>query len=442
MTDDHQLTVRGLGKRFSDAFEIAGVDLTVGSDEIVALLGPSGCGKTTILRCIAGVETPDSGEITIGGETVYGDGVSRPPETRDIGMVYQNYAIWPHKTVYENVVFPLKHATHDVPRERYEERVDWMLELMEIASKRDDPATDLSGGQQQRTALARALVHGPDLLLLDEPLSNLDKELRKGMRYELQRLQHELDVSMLYVTHDQEEAFYLADRVVIVNDGEVVERGVPEELHRAPKTAFTRRFVGARNPFEGTIEPGSDGGLVVRTDLADVPLDRTDYMFSSENPGDVECFLRPEDLIVRDVDPAGRMTAADRPVETNGVVQQAASDGGETDGAIRQAASDGGETGGTVQQAASDCGETGPTVDGHVELMGTVVAEGILGDRYEVTVGFEGTDTELTVHCDDYRDFARGDPIRLGFDPGAMQVYRTTPDREHATSTTVNTTTQ
>ena len=417
MTDDPQLTVRGLGRRFGDAFEVAGVDLTVGSDEIVALLGPSGCGKTTILRCIAGVETPDSGEITIGGETVYGDGVARPPEKRDIGMVYQNYAIWPHKTVYENVVFPLKHATHDVPRERYEERVDRMLDLMEIGHKRDDPATDLSGGQQQRTALARSLVHGPDLLLLDEPLSNLDKELRKGMRYELQRLQHELDVSMLYVTHDQEEAFYLADRVVIVDDGEIVERGVPEELHRAPKTAFTRRFVGARNPFGGAIETGTDGEWVVRTDVADVPLDRTDYMSGSEESGDVECFLRPEDLVVRDGDPAGGATTADGPTESDGTVRQAASDGGETD----PAASDGGETG----PAASDGGTTDPAVDGHVELTGTVVAEGILGDRYEVTVGFEETDTELTVHCDDYRDFARGDPIRLGFDPGAMQVYRT-----------------
>jgi|GEM_PF-234938 len=401
MTDDPQLTVRNLGKRFGDAFEVAGVDLTVGSDEIVALLGPSGCGKTTILRCIAGVESPDTGEITIGGDIVYGDDVSSPPEKRDIGMVYQNYAIWPHKTVYENVVFPLRHATHDIPSDRYEENVDRMLELVEIADKRDDPATDLSGGQQQRTALARALVHNPDLLLLDEPLSNLDKELRKEMRYELQRLQHELDVSILYVTHDQEEAFYLSDRVVILNDGDVVEEGVPEELYRAPNSPFTRRFVGARNAFDGAIET-RDGGAVVSTDFVDVALDKVDYMDDSEGPGAVACFLRPGDMSVIDVNDAGTTETG----EVNTTVP-AASDGG------------------TNVSDVNDGATTAPGSTDRIELPGTVVAEGILGDRYEVTVGFDGTETELTVHCEAPPDCPRGDQIRIGFDPSVMQVYRT-----------------
>mgnify|MGYP006276292721 CR=1 FL=1 len=365
MTTDPQLSVRGLTKRFGSAFQLSAVDLEVGDDEIVALLGPSGCGKTTILRCIAGVESPDSGTIEIGGRTVESSAVSQPPEERNLGMVYQNYAIWPHKTVFENVAFPLEHASHGIPQAEYDDRVAEMLELMEIPELADNPATDLSGGQQQRTALARALVHEPDLLLMDEPLSNLDKELRKQMRYELQRLQHELDVSILYVTHDQEEAFYLADRVIILHDGHVVERGDPEALYESPTSAFTRRFIGARNPFDGRIEVDTAGNRVLSTDFLEVPLASTNYMSNGEGPGEVSCFLRPEDLTLCE----------------NG------------DGS------------------------------GQIALEGTVIAEGILGDRYEVTVGFDDTDTELTVHCDGSRNLSRGDRLALRVDPAAIQVY-------------------
>jgi len=366
MTTEPQLSVRGITKRFGSAFELSATDLTVGDDEIVALLGPSGCGKTTILRCIAGVETPDSGSVEIGGRVVDSPEISAPPEERNVGMVYQNYAIWPHKTVYENVVFPLEHASHGIPESEYDERVAEMLELMEIPELADKPATDLSGGQQQRTALARALVYEPDLLLMDEPLSNLDRELRKQMRYELQRLQHELSVSILYVTHDQEEAFYLADRVIILHEGRVVERGSPEELYESPKSAFTRRFIGARNPFNGRIEVDGSGGRILTTDFLDVELTSTNYMSNGEGPGEVSCFLRPEDVSI--------------------------------------------------------C-ENGDS-PGRVALQGTVVAEGILGDRYEVTVGFDDTDTELTVHCGEYRNLSRGDRLDLRVDPAAIQVYR------------------
>jgi ABC-type Fe3+/spermidine/putrescine transport system ATPase subunit len=365
MNTEPQLQINGLEKRFESAFELSEIDLTVGSDEIVALLGPSGCGKTTILRCIAGVETPDGGTVRIDGETVQSPTVSKPPEERHIGMVYQSYAVWPHKTVYENVVFPLKHASHGIPKTEYRDRVEGILELMEISELADEPATDLSGGQQQRTALARALVHEPDLLLLDEPLSNLDKELRKQMRYELQRIQQELGVSMLHVTHDQEEAFYLADQVVVLRDGAVVERGSPEKLYRSPDSAFTRRFVGARNPFGGRIETDTGGDRIVRTEFVDVPLSETEYM-SNGADGDVACFLRPDDIVICE-------------------------DGHE---------------------------------DGRIELEGTVIAEGILGDCYEVTVGFDGTDTELTVHCDQYRELSRGERLTLGFAPKTLQVYR------------------
>lgn len=366
MDEDIQLRVQGLDKQFGSETVLSGVDLTVGKDEIVALLGPSGCGKTTALRCVAGVETPDAGEIAIDGNRVFGDGATVPPEKRDIGMVYQSYAVWPHKTVYENVVFPLKHAPHEIPRSEYEERVDTVLDLMEIGEMKHAPATDLSGGQQQRTALARSLVHDPDLVLLDEPLSNLDRELRKNMRYELQRLQKELDVSMLYVTHDQEEAFYLADRVLVMNDGEIVERGVPQDLYDRPESAFTRRFLGVRNRFRGRVETTSDGEHVVQTDLVDFPLRNADYVSNGTPAGDVVCFLRPDEITV---------------------------------------------------------GQFARSADGRIELTGTVIAEGLLGDRYEVSVRFDGADAELVVHTEAYREFDRGDQISIQFRPGQLQVY-------------------
>jgi ABC-type Fe3+/spermidine/putrescine transport system ATPase subunit len=379
MSTETQLDVRGLEKQFGDEFALSAVDLTVGSDEIVALLGPSGCGKTTILRCIAGVETPESGTIRIGDEVVYDGRTSLPPERRDVGMVYQSYAIWPHKSVYENVVFPLKHTDHSIPSGEYESRVDEILELLEIQDLKRSPATDLSGGQQQRTALARSLVHDPDLLLLDEPLSNLDRELRTNMRYELQRLQHELDISMLYVTHDQEEAFYLADTVVIVKDGGVVEEGPPRELYRRPRSAFTRGFVGNRNRVEGTVDTEA-GDRVVRTDLAAFPVDRANYVGDDRTTGPVSCFVRPGDISI---------------------------------GAVPDGGADG-----TVQ--------LGDESDAAIGLRGEVVAEGIIGDQYEVTVTFDGHDTDLIVHTENASRLEPGDGIALRIPTDSIQVYPAT----------------
>jgi iron(III) transport system ATP-binding protein len=369
MVEDTRLSVRGLGKQFGSEFEVSDVNLDVGRDKIVALLGPSGCGKTTILRCIAGVETPDTGEIVIGDEVVWNDRISKPPERRNVGMIYQNYAIWPHKSVYQNVVFPLNHASHDIDPGEYEKRVTNVLELMEIGDLKTEPATDLSGGQQQRTALARALVHDPDLVLLDEPLSNLDKELRKHMRYELQRIQHELGVSMLYVTHDQEEAFYLADEVLVMRDGEIVECGEPEKLYERPDSAFTRGFIGDRNRFYGRIESTAEGDRVVSTDLVEFPLSNADYVSDGITSGEVVCFLKPDDISI---------------------------------------------------------GQFAGEVDGRIELRGTVIAEGLLGETYEVTVGFDSSEIDLVVHTETYREFERGDDIRLQFQPMELQVYGAT----------------
>jgi ABC-type Fe3+/spermidine/putrescine transport system ATPase subunit len=366
MSGEPQLAVSGLEKRFDEEFRLSAVDLAVEADEIVALLGPSGCGKTTTLRCIAGVETPDAGRITIADDLVEGDGRSKPPEKRDVGMVYQNYAIWPHKTVYENVVFPLEHATHSFSRGQYERRVEEMLSLVQIDHLKESPATDLSGGQQQRTALARSLVHDPDLLLLDEPLSNLDKKLRKTMRYELQRLQHELGISILYVTHDQEEAFYLADRVLVMDEGEIVERGTPRELYRRPRSEFTRGFIGSYNQFEGAIVLDDDGTDLVRTELVDFPLREADYVSDGTDGGGVQCFIRPGDVSV---------------------------------------------------------GQAGMRGAGRFEVVGTVVAEGILGDKYEITVRFDDRPLDLVAHTEDYRELTRGDDVSLYVPPNAIQVY-------------------
>ncbi|MFB6082200.1 MAG: ABC transporter ATP-binding protein [Halanaeroarchaeum sp.] len=360
---DPQLAVRDLRTHFGDEFDLR-VTVEVGTNEIVALLGPSGCGKTTTLRCVAGVETPDDGTIDIGGRRVFGDGVSLPPERRDIGMVYQNYAIWPHKTVYDNVAFPLQHGDHSVEGDE-DAHVRSVLRALEIEELADEPASDLSGGQQQRTALARSLVYDPDLLLLDEPLSNLDRELRKNMRNELQRLQHDLDVSMLYVTHDQEEAFYLADRVLVMNDGRVVERGRPRDLYQRPSAAFTRRFIGARNRFDGTIET-VDGERIVRSDVIDFPLDNVEFVADGGTNGSVSWFIRASDVGVGSF--AGRS-------------------------------------------------------DGRLEFSGTVVAEGILGDDYEVTVRVDGADSDLVVTTERFHSFDRGDDIDLNIRPASIQVY-------------------
>jgi ABC-type Fe3+/spermidine/putrescine transport system ATPase subunit len=366
MSEETRLRVSGLTKRFGNEFALSDVQFDIADDEIVALLGPSGCGKTTILRCIAGVETPDGGTIEIGGVPVENETISRPPEDRSVGMVYQNYAIWPHKSVYENVVFPLKYADHGVPSSAFESRVEEVLELVEIRDLKDEPATDLSGGQQQRTALARSLVHDPELLLMDEPLSNLDQDLRASMRYELQKLQHELGVSMLYVTHDQEEAFYLADRVLVMRAGEIVERGTPSALYRRPTSPFTREFVGQWNRFEGSLDRDESGRQVVRTKLGTFPLSSVDAVTELDATDAVSCFLRPTAIQV------GRIS--------------------HTDGR-------------------------------RIERRGTVVAEGLLGNRYEVTVRLDDSDARVVVQSEQHHQFERGEDVVLRLQTDAMKVY-------------------
>lgn len=259
------VTLRRLTKRYGTASTAAVQDLSldIAEGEFVTLLGPSGCGKTTTLRCLAGLEIPTGGEITIDGRTVFShDGAQFvPPEKRAIGMVFQSYALWPHMTVAQTVGYPLKLAKVAPAARR--DRVDEMLERVHLLPRRDDPAVALSGGQQQRVALARAMANRSSLVLFDEPLSNLDVKLRHSMRTQIRELHNELGTTSVYVTHDQEEAIALADRVVVMNTGRIEQVGTPRELYANPTNAFVADFMGFQNIVAATvITVGADTGVV------------------------------------------------------------------------------------------------------------------------------------------------------------------------------------
>jgi ABC-type Fe3+/spermidine/putrescine transport system ATPase subunit len=261
------IRVRNLTKLFGSSVALDDVSICEGKGGTLALLGPSGCGKTTMLRCIAGLETPTRGQIEIGGRVVFdsASSVDLRPEQRALGIVFQSYAIWPHMSVAANVGFPLK--VRGISRAEAGKRIERMLEIVGLAAMRERPATDLSGGQQQRVALARALVHEPSLVLFDEPMSNLDAQLRDQMRIELKMLQERLSFTAVYVTHDQSEAFALARTVVVMNRGRVEAIGAPREIARQPSTPFVARFLGY-NVVEGTISEGAAAGVPARITLA------------------------------------------------------------------------------------------------------------------------------------------------------------------------------
>jgi ABC-type Fe3+/spermidine/putrescine transport system ATPase subunit len=253
--------VERLVMSFGAVQAVRGVGFEVEPGTTVTLLGPSGCGKTTTLRCIAGLEAPTAGRITVGDQVVYDDGGAFiEPERRNIGMVFQSYAIWPHMTVGGNVGFPL--TISGVPKREAAERVATVLQLVGLGDLQARSAADLSGGQQQRVALARALVHEPRVVLFDEPLSNLDANLRERMRTELQLLQARLGFTAIFVTHDQEEALSLSDHIVIMNRGLIEQAGTPQDIFRNPQTAFTARFLGYSNAFPGHVASVDAAGTV------------------------------------------------------------------------------------------------------------------------------------------------------------------------------------
>ena len=259
------LEVENLEKSFaSETGVVRAVDrasFRVDKGRSFTLLGASGCGKTTTLRCIAGLERPTGGVIRIGGREVFNAaaGLFVPPDQRRIAMVFQSYAIWPHMDVFENVAFPLRIAKKS--RREIEDGVKWALEMVQLGELIRRPATRLSGGQQQRLAMARALVQEPDLLLLDEPLSNLDAKLREQVRLELKGLQRKLGLTMLYVTHDQTEAIVLSDEIAVMRDGRIVQLGGPREIYERPRSRFVADFVGSTNFFDGTVASSPRQGL-------------------------------------------------------------------------------------------------------------------------------------------------------------------------------------
>jgi ABC-type Fe3+/spermidine/putrescine transport system ATPase subunit len=247
------LKVQHLLKKFGRVLAVDGVEFDVGEGEVLTLLGPSGCGKTTTLRMIAGFELPDQGEVSVGGRTIVSTlrRICLAPEKRDMGMVFQSYAVWPHMTVAENVAYPLK--LRHMRSSEIRKRVGEVLELVGLSGLERRSSMLLSGGQQQRVALARALVYSPKILLLDEPLSNLDAKLREQMRFELKAIQQRLGMTVIFVTHDQVEAMTLSDRLAVMNQGRIEQFGTPEEIYEHPRTRFVQEFIGRVIWFEGSV---------------------------------------------------------------------------------------------------------------------------------------------------------------------------------------------
>jgi len=305
------LIVRELRKTYgAEAGAVAavrGVSFVIEQGQSFTLLGPSGCGKTTTLRCIAGLERPQGGEIHLDGRLVdsAARGVHVPPYERPIGMVFQSYAIWPHMSVFENVAYPLRVARRRLARGEIEARVMETLKLVKMDALAGRPAPQLSGGQQQRVALARALVSKPKLLLLDEPLSNLDAKLREEMRLELSALVRSLGTATLYVTHDQSEALAMSQRVAVMDRGAIVQEGSPEEIYAQPLHPFVAGFVGTANFFDGTIdsEP-ADGMVVVQVGAARLTCSLPAPAQRHAPGSSVTLMVRPEDIEIGPQAPA------------------------------------------------------------------------------------------------------------------------------------------
>jgi len=277
---------------------VRGIDIRVAEGEFYTLLGPSGCGKTTTLRCIAGLETPSAGEITIDGVTVYSAarGMSVPTHRRDIGMVFQSYAIWPHMSVFQNAAFPLQEMRPRPDRATIRARVREALALVQLEGLEDRPAPFLSGGQQQRLALARALVREPKVLLLDEPLSNLDAKLREETRIELRELVKRLGITTVYVTHDQLEALTMSDNVAVMDQGEVVQTAAPIDIYKHPANAFVAVFIGHTNFITGTVARTAPAGSELGTvDTVSGPIQCV-LPDGARAGQDVTIVVRPEDV--------------------------------------------------------------------------------------------------------------------------------------------------
>jgi iron(III) transport system ATP-binding protein len=291
------LNVEALRKQFSVGRPaVDGISFAVPAGEIVVLLGPSGCGKTTTLRCVAGLEHPSAGVISIGGRVVSspGQGILLPPRQRDIGMVFQSYAVWPHMTVRQNVVYPLKHRR--IGRCEAARMVEEVLALVGLSEYAERPVVALSGGQMQRVALARSIVYRPQLLLLDEPLSNLDAKLRIRLRDDLRRILKATGMTALYVTHDQSEAVVLGDRIGVMRDGKLLQMGTPDQIYNRPADLFVANFTGATNELAGTLV-GRNGEFGV-VDFGDGRRGEAALLHALSLGEKVRIALRPENIAI------------------------------------------------------------------------------------------------------------------------------------------------
>jgi iron(III) transport system ATP-binding protein len=308
------LTIRGLRKTFpakAHQDKVAALDdvsITVNKGEFFTLLGPSGCGKTTTLRCIAGLETPDSGEIVVAGQPFFSSSgkLNVPANRRGLGMVFQSYAIWPHMDVAGNVAFPLKARPRGQrpTKAEIDRKVDEALATVELSQAKKRRATDLSGGQQQRLALARALVMESPLTLFDEPLSNLDAKLRDGMRFELKRLQRELGITAIYVTHDQAEALAMSSRIAIMRAGHLEQLGRPREIYESPASLFVADFIGTSNFFPGEVVKREEPGVYLVATRAGEILAGLSGDRALPNGTKVTVAVRPQHVSM-DKEPAG-----------------------------------------------------------------------------------------------------------------------------------------
>jgi ABC-type Fe3+/spermidine/putrescine transport system ATPase subunit len=362
------LRLDGVSKLFGPVPAVDDATLQIRRGELFTLLGPSGCGKTTTLRLVAGLERPDAGEIALRGRLVAAPARRTfvAPHRRNLGMVFQSYAIWPHMSVFENVAYPLR--LRRTPRAAIDDRVARVLELVGLQGLQARPATLLSGGQMQRLALCRALVYEPDLLLLDEPFSNLDAKLREQMRVELKLLQRRLGVTVLFVTHDQIEALSLSDRIAVMQQGRVEQVGPPRALYEHPATAFVRDFLGQTVILRGRVAGGPPERLAVKLDAVFGGRVVTGHAAAGTAPAagaEAHVAIRPEDVEVG------------------------------------------------TESAASGEGDV---------LPGVVEALLFVGDRYEARVSLGGEQSILLL-LPRSREWSEGQQLQLGFPPAAVSVW-------------------
>ncbi|KAA1014477.1 ABC transporter ATP-binding protein [Paraburkholderia panacisoli] len=300
------LNVQGLNTEYVDGNKVRvraarDVSFEVPAGKLFTLLGPSGCGKTTTLRSIAGLEKPVGGSIRVNGVTVFSSDSHTfvPPNRRQFGMVFQSYAIWPHMTVFRNASFPLEVGTKKYSKREIEEKVMRVLTAVGLDHVADRDATKMSGGQQQRLALARALVMEPKLLLLDEPLSNLDAKLREKMRFELKRMQRDLRITTIYVTHDQEEALALSHEIAVMKDGQIVQKAAPRDIYDLPNSRFVADFVGSTNFIDGTVRhcEADSGNIIVDSAIGTIAVANATACREGD---EISISLRPENVMVHE----------------------------------------------------------------------------------------------------------------------------------------------